>query len=259
MFQRIQHPGQLFGIPHGRPEWMDYPMEGPWRELQDERACRHRHHLCMLWEHGTTLHDAIRIWRGRPKRRLRWRTGKHRSLDGFYLAPIDNAEHHAFNAAVAQGYRPIAHNPYELVRLASVKPKQTPLPNIPTLLVLRLAPNVQFAMDEDTVFSIHEDYFIGLAGSAEEKEAEEQGDPFVAFPTQATLDEFKQVHFACERARMDDPKCERRLDIWTRHNTWLATEGYAGFNIRVLSPFRLELERWEAAGEMILLYGTVHG
>ncbi len=245
-------PGELFGIPEGLPDW------GPGR-VRGLLPADRDHVLTTVWAHGTTLQDAWRLWAGRPKRRTRWVTGKFQSLPGLYLYNRELTEEEPYDAATAAAGH-VGWTRWERGRPGPYIPRReyrTPLLNMPTVLFLRLGPNVRYALDEDAIFDWYGSYEAVLVGSPEEREAIHHGEGYISFPTWADAHELRDLAIDCENAKAGDAGCRARMDAFTQKFSYLAAQGYPA-PIRALPPFRLQLQSWamDEAG-IIELYGRL--
>ena len=97
-----------------------------------------------LWLHGTTLHDALRLITGRPKRSTVYAAGVFASLPGLYLYP---------GQRLASAHDAAERASRHLLRRAV----GTPLLACPTVLLLTLSASVEIALDEDEVLYAEEE------------------------------------------------------------------------------------------------------
>jgi hypothetical protein len=257
---RPRTPGELFGgIPEGAPRYPAFVHEN-------------EQHTQGWWLHGTTLHDAYRLWKRRPKRRIRWvdgarnnRGGAFTSLDGLYLFPegTDTADEYAREASAAMGhplvYEPHWQQPTAITRHMAPEREHRPLLGWPTVLHLHLGPRLQIALDEDSIWDIEFNYSLGVEGGRLDREMQEQGEPFVGFPDRNELRRFKRLLASCKARKVADARCRRRIDRWTKDYAHLVTrDGHGGFKIRVLPPFHFEPVGWELDDDGIVrLYGEL--
>ena len=214
------------------------------------------------WWHATTLHDAVRLAKGRPKVRRRW--GKQEptlaSLDGLYLydiGRIDTAEETAIQAGEVFEYK---HG----FSMAST----------PTLLSLRLGPSIrpgQVALDEDELFELYDGEQLGMTkfvlwGSEAEKECVTDGEAYVGFDSPQKASAFRGAMRSCEKIRVADPNCRAKLEKVSQSMGALVTKhGFTHFKIRILPPYRVfywgaKVTHTPWAGEnveFVELFGTI--
>jgi hypothetical protein len=98
------------------------------------------------WTHGTTLHDAVRLAKGRKKRRTRFRRGPFKSLEGLYLYPGEDLDYPREASIDASFYFDF---------------KRTELWAHPTILVVDIGWNVQALLDEDVLIEPADDGWGG--------------------------------------------------------------------------------------------------
>ncbi len=188
------------------------------------------------WLHGTSLHDAVRLARGRPKVRRRWGADDPtlRSLEGLYL--YDSArEMSAEYTAVEAGQ--VFAGRHGFSRGA-----------MPTILSLRLDDTIrpdQVALDEDELFEICDlealgEYTFVLWGSEAEKRCIADGVGYIGFDSARQASSFRGSVTDCEGERVANRACRRELDRLSRSMGKLVTEhGYSNFKLRILPPFRV--------------------